>query len=72
MEHHFQDGTEPTILPHYTRCTGPCDQGRKPCPVPAACEAREDEKQSNLVFLRAAVAIVTVTIIAMVVVIWGK
>jgi hypothetical protein len=20
-------------------CAGPCDQGRKPCPVPEACEA---------------------------------
>jgi len=26
-------------------CTGPCDQGRKPCPCPQAC--LQDEDQSN-------------------------
>ena len=37
MEHYFTDGTEPTIMPHI-HCSGPCNQGRKPCPAPAACE----------------------------------
>ena len=38
MEHHFQDGTEPTILPHVSRCcTGPCQQGRVACPCPPQC-----------------------------------
>ena len=42
MEHHFQDGTEPTILPHYARCTGPCQQGRVACPCPQSCEQALD------------------------------
>lgn len=37
MERHYDDGTEPTIMPHM-HCTGPCEQGRKPCPAPDACE----------------------------------
>ena len=43
MEKHYTDGTEPTILPHVRCCTGPCDQGRKPCPAPDACELRNDD-----------------------------
>jgi hypothetical protein len=43
MEHHFQDGTEPTILPHLSRCcTGPCQQGRVACPCPQSCEQALD------------------------------
>ena len=42
MEHHFQDGTEPTILPHYARCAGPCQQGRVACPCPQSCEQALD------------------------------
>lgn len=26
------------------RCTGPCDQGRRDCPCPAACETDEPER----------------------------
>jgi hypothetical protein len=37
MERHYTNGTEPDVLPHYSRCTGPCDQGRKLCPTPEAC-----------------------------------
>jgi len=43
MEHHYNDGTEPTILPHYARCAGPCQQGRVACPCPESCEAALDE-----------------------------
>lgn len=25
------------------RCSGPCEQGRKPCPTPDACELRNDD-----------------------------
>ena len=53
-------------------CTGPCQQGRLPCPCPAACEAQEDDEQVDLVFLWAVVAIPTVTIIAIGVAIWGR
>lgn len=42
-ERYYTDGTEPDVLPHYSRCTGPCDQGRKKCPCPAACEAQDDD-----------------------------
>jgi hypothetical protein len=42
MEHHFNDGTEPTILPHYARCAGPCQQGRAACPCPQSCEQALD------------------------------
>ena len=66
--HIFSDGTEPTVL----RCHGPCQQGRLPCPCPDACEAREGEEQVDLVFLWAVVAILTVTIIAIGVAIWGR
>ena len=34
----FDDGTEPTVM----RCTGPCDQGDKPCPCPVACESHDE------------------------------
>ncbi len=42
VERYYDDGTEPTILPHYGRCNGPCDQGRKRCPTPEACELAAD------------------------------
>ena len=42
MERHYQDGTEPTILPHQARCAGPCQQGRALCPCPELCEAALD------------------------------
>lgn len=27
------------------RCTGPCDQGRRECPCPNACETEEPERE---------------------------
>ena len=42
MNKEYHDGTEPDTLPHYTFCGGPCDQGRKPCPCPIACEREAD------------------------------
>ena len=48
MEHHFQDGTEPTILPHYARCSGPCQQGRVACPCPQSCEKALDKSTLRL------------------------
>lgn len=29
-------------------CTGPCEQGRKPCPCPAACEQESDDSPSTI------------------------
>lgn len=51
-----------------------CDyQGRYPEAAEAATEVgQEDEKDANLVFLWAVVAILTVTIIAIGVAIWGE
>ena len=51
-----------------------CDQqGRYPQAAEAATEVgADDEEQADLVFLWAAVAILTVTIIAMGVALWGK
>ena len=67
--HIFSDGTEPTVR----RLPKGCDyQGRYPEAAEAATEVgADDEEQANLVFLWAAVAILTVTIIAIVVAIWG-
>ena len=31
---------------HLHRCTGPCNQGRSPCPHPQACLIEEDDDQS--------------------------
>jgi hypothetical protein len=66
----FDDGTEPTVrrLPK-----GLDYQGRYPEAAEAATEVgADDEEQSNLVYLWAAVAILTVTIIAVGVALWGK
>lgn len=54
MERHYTDGTEPDVLPHYSRrCTGPCMQGRVTCPSPTACqiEAELDEDTWRIVGL---------------------
>jgi hypothetical protein len=55
----FDDGTEPTIIRQY--CNGPCAQGRKPCPIPEACEVGD----SNLVGL-VPVVLMGVAIVAVV------
>jgi hypothetical protein len=40
----YADGTEPTHLPHMAapRCSGPCQQGRAPCPNREACWLEDD------------------------------
>lgn len=70
MERHYTNGTEPDVLPHYSRCTGPCDQGRKLCPCPTACQAAEDvedEFSEMRIITRMVVAIIIVLCIALVV-----
>lgn len=47
MERSYDDGTEPTILPHF--CCGPCNQGRKPCPTPWACQQPEADYHRDAV-----------------------
>ena len=70
MEHHFDDGTEPTILPHYSRCFGPCDQGRKLCPTPEACCLASDTEAegSTRAFTRPLVLAVAMVVVAVIVV----
>lgn len=50
MNKEYHDGTEPDTLPHYAHCSGPCQQGRAPCPCPMACE-REANDFDGLEFL---------------------
>jgi hypothetical protein len=66
----FDDGTEPTVR----RVPKGCDQqGRFPEAAEAATEVgQEDEKDANLAFLWAVVAILVITIIAIGVAIWGE
>jgi hypothetical protein len=66
----FDDGTEPTVR----RMPKGLDyQGRFPEAAEAATEVgQEDEKDANLAFLWAVVAILTITIIAIGVAIWGE
>ena len=65
----FDDGTEPTVR----RLPKGCDQqGRYPEAAEAATEVgQEDEEYTNRVFLWAVVAILTITIIAIGVALWG-
>jgi hypothetical protein len=66
----FDDGTEPTVR----RMPKGLDyQGRYPEAAEAATEVgQEDEKDANLAFLWAVVAILVITIIAIGVAIWGE
>jgi hypothetical protein len=62
MEKHYTDGTEPTILPHVRCCSGPCEQGRKPCPAPDACEIRNDDGR-EIEFLGGVVVVITILMV---------
>ena len=71
MERHYDDGTEPTVLPHYSRhCTGPCNQGRLACPCPLACEF-EDKAGPRAVNLLS-LAFLAVVLVAVVVLLLFK
>ena len=46
-------------------CHGPCQQGRKPCPAPEACELQEvEEEQVVLVMVIVAVATMIIVLVA--------
>jgi len=73
MERHYTNGTEPDVLPHYSRCTGgPCDQGRKLCPTPEACCVASDTEAEGstreltrpLVLAVALVALAVIVVLA--------
>lgn len=56
-----------------THCNGPCDQGRKPCPCPAACGLDEPPPPDmlkvvlgDLIIAVALVAVVAVVVLVLV------
>jgi len=69
MERHYTNGTEPDVLPHYARCTGPCQQGRVACPCPTSCEieAALDENTWRIAGLGALAVVLFVTLVAILV-----
>ena len=52
-----------------TGCTGPCDQGRLPCPCPSACGLEEPPEPNHLrvVLIDALIACAVVGVIAAIV-----
>lgn len=70
-ERHYDDGTEPDILPHYMTCHGPCDQGRKPCPCPVACEMETPERFDALEILGKLVVLALAALGFVVLLAWG-
>lgn len=48
-------------------CSGPCQQGKKPCPCPQSCQTPDDEVPSNGLFYFF-VAVILVWVVAVVVV----
>ena len=53
-----------------THCTGPCDQGRLPCPCPAACQFEDEPPEPSsyrVVFVDAMIAVVIIAAIAAIV-----
>ena len=46
------------------QCHGPCEQGRKPCPTPDACELREED-EGNEFFYICVIAVTFVSIMAL-------
>ena len=57
MERHYTNGTEPDVLPHW-ECHGPCQQGRVPCPTPAACERPDNDESTWRLLGQAFLAVV--------------
>lgn len=52
------------------QCNGPCEQGRKPCPTPWACEVEEPEHDMlRVVLFDVIVALMVLACVAMIV--WG-
>lgn len=51
-------------------CNGPCEQGRRPCPCPAACGLEEPPEHDPLrvVFIDAVIA--AIVIVAIAVIVW--
>lgn len=51
-------------------CTGPCDQGRLPCPCPAACQFEDEPPEPSsyrVVLIDCVIAAVIVAVIAAIV-----
>ena len=60
-----------------THCNGPCDQGRRPCPCPAACGLEEPPEHDMLKVVMGdlVIAVALVAVVAVVVLVavgrWG-
>jgi hypothetical protein len=54
------------VLPHYekSRCHGPCDQGRLPCPTPDACELHLQDEETWAALGRVAAVLVAAVVLA--------
>lgn len=53
-------------------CTGPCNQGRLPCPTPAACGLEEppEHDHARVVLMDLLVAAVAFAVVVGIVVLW--
>lgn len=63
-----------TIIMHEDEspaCSGPCDQGRKPCPTPEACEMNDADIVGMAKGLVIAVALVAAAIGCASLIVWA-
>ena len=54
-----------------THCNGPCNQGRKPCPCPAACGLEEPPEHDMLKVVMGDLVITAVIVAAIAAVVLG-
>lgn len=60
-EYHEQTDTPP----HYAHCSGPCQQGRLPCPCPVACERESSDLDISILGLIVRLVIITLAIVGL-------
>jgi hypothetical protein len=65
MNREYHDGTEPDTLPHFTHCSGPCNQGRLPCPCPMACEIDALEADISVVALLVRLVVIALAFVGL-------
>ena len=65
MNREYHDGAEPDSLPHYAHCSGPCQQGRAPCPCPVACEREASDLDISILGLLVCLVIITLAIVGL-------
>lgn len=67
-ERYYEDGTEPTVLPHLSQQVQPmqccrgvgCQQGRLPCPHPEQCSEKSTDLERFIVGLVVCVSVAAV------------